>query len=306
MQLTVLGPQRRPTVDQVLPDLDPDAPLATVTAGWQEREPDDDELDALLGGRSVNLGLYGRWLDVRDRDPEYGAAQIEHRSTLEELRTLHLVQLASALDALDAMAQRTGERPRAIEGALSDAEAVIRLLDDRHLARIVELNSAFEAAYPPDERPVVAEHRAAVRTILAEVGAFVIAGGNVVALLRTLQMFDVAPHVPDAIVAWSAGAMALTDRVVLFHDRTPQGPSPVEIYDYGLALLPGLVLLPHARRRLRVDEPARMAALARRFAPAPCVVLDDGTRLDLQEDAALPADARIIDPAGFIASKGSR
>lgn len=306
MQLTLLGPQRRPTIDRVLPDLEADAPLATVTAGWQEREPDDAELDTLLGGRSINLGLYGRWLDVRDRDPVFAAAQLEHRTILEELRSLHLIQLQSALNARDAMAQRSGERSQAIADALSDAEAVVRLLDDRHLARTAELNAAFEAQFPAAERSVVAEHRAAVRKILDQVGAFVVAGGNVAAVLRTMQLFDVAPFVGDTIVAWSAGAMALTDRVVLYHDRTAQGRSPAEIYDHGLALLPGLVLLPHARRRLRVDEPDRMAALARRFAPARCVVLDDGTRLDLEEDGGLPPNARVVQVDGTISSRQAR
>src|SRR4051794_9284146 len=52
MQVTLLGPQRRPTLDQAIKGLDPGITFATVTAGWQEREPDDMELDALLGGRT--------------------------------------------------------------------------------------------------------------------------------------------------------------------------------------------------------------------------------------------------------------
>lgn len=306
MQVTLLGPQRRPTVDHVLPKLDPELPIATVTAGWQEREPDDDELDTLLGGRSINLKLYGRWLDVRDRDPEFAVAQFDHRARLDELRTLHLVQLESALGALYSVRQRNGERAQAIAEAVSDAEAVVRLLDDRHLARVREANGSFADAFPPADRPVVEQHRAEVRRILEQTGALVVAGGHVVVLLRAMQLFEVAPFIPDSVVAWSAGAMALTDHVVLFHDRTPQGPSPVEIYDDGLALVSGLVLLPHARRRLRVDEPGRMAALARRFAPTPCVVLDDGTRLDLEEDGTLPPDARVVDADGLITSRATR
>lgn len=300
MQLTLLGPQRRPTVDQVLPTLDPAAPIATVTAGWQEREPEDLELDGLLGGRTVNLKLYGRLLDVRERDGEFASAELEHRTLLEEMRSLHLVQLDSALTALGAVAQRIGRRAHALDGALADAEAVIRLLDDRHLARVLDATRSFQAAYPPDERQVIAEHRAAVRRKLEQVGAFVVAGGHIGALLQTMRLFEVAPFVPQAVVAWSAGAMALTDKVVLFHDRTPQGPSPAEIYDDGLAIVSAVVLLPHARRRLRVEDPARMSALARRFAPARCVVLDDGTRLDLGEDAELPTGARVIDESGHI------
>ena len=49
-----------------------------------------------------------------------------------------------------------------------------------------------------------------------------------------------------------------------------------------------MVPLPHMRRRLRVDDPIRMSVLARRFAPARCVVLDDGVRVPLAPDGGLP------------------
>jgi hypothetical protein len=125
VRVTLLGPQRRPTVDQVAKDIEGDAPLATVTAGWQEREPDDADLHTLLGGRGVNLGLYGRWLDVQERDREFAIAELEHQAVLDELRLLHLVQLESAIGVTYALAQRGGDRPRAITAALSDAEAVV-------------------------------------------------------------------------------------------------------------------------------------------------------------------------------------
>ena len=72
MRIILLGPQRRPTLDAAVRSLGLPGPFATVTAGWQEREPDDRELSALLGGRDVNMELYRRWLDVQDRDPDAG------------------------------------------------------------------------------------------------------------------------------------------------------------------------------------------------------------------------------------------
>ncbi len=300
MKVTLLGPQRRPTVDQVVQTLDLEYPLATVTAGWQERESDDAELDSLLGNQCLNLGLYGRWLDVQERDPEFAAAELEHRSTLDELRLLHLVQLEAALDALHGLAQRSGDRPQAIEDALTDAEAVVRLVDYRHVDRVRTASEDFAAIYSAAERPVIAEHSAAVQEILTQVGGLVMTGGHVGVLLRVLQLFEVAPFIPGVVIAWSAGAMALTEKVVLFHDRTPQGPAPAEIYDQGLGLVPRTVLLPDAQRRLLVDDATRMAALSRRFAPARCVVLDVGTRLDLTADGDLPADARVIGADGHL------
>ena len=44
-----------------------------------------------------------------------------------------------------------------------------------------------------------------------------------------------------------------------------------------------------------------MSVLARRFAPARCLVLDDVTRVSLDENRQLPADARVLDLDGHVA-----
>jgi len=305
VRVTLLGPQRQPTLDNVVTALDDHLHFATVTAGWQEREPDDTELDTLLGNRTVNLNLYGRWLDIQEQDREFASAELEHRTYLDELRLLYLLQLESAGGSVNLLATRNGDRPEAISAALDDARAVIRLLDDSHTARVRAADQEFDEQLRPAERPAIARHLAQVRDILDHAGALVVAGGHVGVLLRGLRLFRVADAVPDVVIAWSAGAMALTDRVVLFHDRTPQGPSPSEIYGDGIGLIPGLVLLPHARRRLRIDNPVRMATMAKRFEPATCVVLDDGVRLDLGPDGELPKQARVLDHEGHIVSRGA-
>jgi hypothetical protein len=305
VQITLLGPQRRPTVDQVVAGLDTDLRFATVTAGWQEREPDDGELDVLLGGRTINLNLYGRWLDIQESDPEFASAALEHATYLEELRLLYLVQLESAGGTIDVLAKRNGDRPEAIQAALADARAVVRLLDESHSTRVRAADEEFAARHGVAERPAIAKHRAVVHHALRDAGALVVAGGHVGVLLRLLRLFDVSSAVPDIAIAWSAGAMALTDRVVLFHDRTPQGLSPSEIYGDGLGLFHDVVLLPHARRRLRIDDPLRMATMAQRFEPAVCVVLDDGVRVNLEPDGSLPSDARVLDRKGRIMARGA-
>jgi hypothetical protein len=82
------------------------------------------------------------------------------------------------------------------------------------------------------------------------------------------------------VVAWSAGAMTVCERIVLYHDLAAHSPGHAEVFDTGLGLCRDVVPLPHARRRLRLDDRDRMALLARRFAPARCVVLDDGAQVD--------------------------
>ena len=301
MKVTLLGPQRRPTVHQVVADIGADAPIATVTAGWLEREPDDRELDRALGGRGVNLGLHGRWLEVLELDPEYATAEREHRAVLDELQEFYVVQLDHALRALYEVAQRGGLR-RTTTAAIGGALAAVRLIDERHRNQVWAAHTDFITAWRPAERPVIAAHVTSVNRILRNAAALVIAGGHVGVLVHVLRLFGVHPPESLPLVAWSAGAMALTEQVVLFHDRVPHGPTHAEVYHDGLGVVPRAVLLPHARRRLRIDDKLRMSVLARRFEPATCVVLDDGVRVELGPDGSLPAGARVVDPDGHIAS----
>jgi hypothetical protein len=301
--ITLLGPQRRPTLDRVLDSLDVPGPIATITAGWQERESDDAELDGLTGGRSVNLRLHARWMDVLLRDPEFAAAERDHRLMLDELRQLYLVRLDHALQALTTVGQRSVGHARTQEMALADALAIVQLIDEKHLARVHELHADFYTSWRLEEREVFAAHRHEAAGVLSTVGCLLIAGGHAGVLLRLLHLFHLGPHLPARVVAWSAGAMALTSRMVLFHDQAAQGTAQTEVFDEGLDVLPGLVLLPHARRRLRTEDAPRMAMLARRFAPATCLVLDDGVRIDVGADGSLPSNARVVSDDGRIVER---
>jgi len=299
VRIVLLGPQRRPTLGSVFRGLDVPGPVATVTAGWEEREPDDAELDSLLDGRSVNLRLHARWQDVLARDPGYAAAEQEYRTLWREQRELYTIQLEGPLRSLREVMRHAGD-DRVRAAARVDAQAVVRLVDERHLARTREAHMAFVAGVRPAEREAVAEHRADVARVLAAASALVVPGGHVGVLLHVLRLFAVPA--PPVVIAWSAGAMALTERVLLFHDRAAHGPSDAEFLDSGLGWLRGCVLLPHARRRLRTDDAVRMTELAVRAAPARCVVLDDGVRLDVRPDSGLPPEARVVTADGRIAT----
>jgi hypothetical protein len=107
-----------------------------------------------------------------------------------------------------------------------------------------------------------------------------IAGGHVAVLLNRLRLFGVERLLASRpVVAWSAGAMAISERVVLFHDHPPQGAGNAELFEAGFGLVRGAVFLPHASTRLALADSARVALLARRFSPAACMTLDDGTLL---------------------------
>ena len=77
MRTVLLGPQRfLTTAGTVARSVAPDGPVATVTAGWQDRESADDELDEVMGGRSRNLHLYGRLSDVITTDEHFAGAAL--------------------------------------------------------------------------------------------------------------------------------------------------------------------------------------------------------------------------------------
>jgi hypothetical protein len=300
MRVILLGPQRRPTLAAVARSMRLAGPVATITAGWQEREPADSELSELLGARDVNLSLYRRWLDVQERDPEYAAAERRLRDALGELQDVYLLRLDYALQAAYAL-QRRGDsdgRARAgdaaVAGPVAEAIAAVRELDDAHLRRIGQERAEFYQAWAPHDRPVIAGHRAEVARLLSAATALVIAGGHVGVLTETLHLFNVAASLRSPVIAWSAGAMALADRLVLFYDRAPQGPGHPEVFGAGLSVLRDVVPLPHARARMLLDDQPRMAVFARRFAPARCVLLEAGTRIDLDGDGRCPPETRVL------------
>ena len=179
--------------------------------------------------------------------------------------------------------------------------AAVRALDAAHLAQVNQVRREFFARLQPHDRPVIAAHRAEVADLLGSAGALIVAGGHVGVLAEVLHLFNVAAVLRSPVIAWSAGAMALADRIVLFGDRSPQGPGHAEVYGSGLGITRDLVLLPHARARLLLDNALRMSVFAQRFAPARCVLLESGSRVELSGDGAgPPPGARIVAEDGHV------
>jgi hypothetical protein len=299
VRVTLLGPQRRPTLDTVAAELYPEGPIATITAGWQEREPDDGELGKLLGARDVNLCLYRRWRDVQERDPEFALGERRLAAVLDELQDLYLLRLDHALRAVYAV-QRRSSSQRLRASVLAEAVDAVRDLDAAHLRRVSAVRGEFYQRLQPHDRPVIAGHRAEVAGLLRDAAAVAVAGGHVGVLADVLHLFNIAASLRSAVIAWSAGAMALADRIVLFHDRSAHGPGHPEIYGRGLSVFRNVVPLPHARARLLLDDEPRMAVFARRFAPARCVLLENGTKMDTDGDGSCPPGTRVLAEDGRV------
>lgn len=277
MQRVLLGPQRHTrTVKTALEILGVMGRIATVTAGWQEREAEDGELARFLEGRTVNLALHARADAAFREDTVLFKAHRAKQDRLLRMQDLYRVQLEAALTAARRL-QRMEGPPDLIEPELDATIKTVRALDKRHMLRVDAMQQAFEAEVGLAERPVIRRNHDEVASILEGVSAVAIAGGHVATLVNRLRLFGLADRIARLpLVGWSAGAMVLTDRIVLFHDHPPQGAGNAEILSRGLGLAPGVVALPEAGKRLTLDDPLRVALLARRFAPAACVALDEG------------------------------
>ena len=89
-----------------------------------------------------------------------------------------------------------------------------------------------------------------------------IAGGHVASLLNRLALFDVLELAAGKpVIAWSAGAMVLTDRIVLFHDYPPYGSDIAQVLDAGFGLAP-------RHRRAARSAPPRATSTTRARHPA--------------------------------------
>jgi hypothetical protein len=287
-------------VPRVLREIGVQGPVAIVTAGWQEREGEPGTV-ADPGVPAVELALHRRGEQVFADDAELAAAYKARQLKLKLMQDAYRVRLDYAAQAARTVAVRGADPALAAEEATASLE-LIRHIDRDHLARCRAVHAAFDAEARPRERRAVVRHVQELRRAIEPTEAIVIAGGHVAVLLNRLRLFGIAELAgPRPIVAWSAGAMALTERVVLFHDDPPHGQAISELLDAGLGLAPGLVVLPEPRLRLRLDDRGRVAELAGRYAPAVCIALDHGAQIWVDGGRAVRAvSAQRLDPSGGV------
>lgn len=279
----LLGPQRhvpivRPAVETLVPGSH--APLAVVTAGWEERELEDQELRDHVQRPVTNLEVWGRVERIFEADPQLLAAMRQRHDTLRSVQELYRLRLQGLMEGARELFRRTGD-DALLAPERADALAMLQQLDQQHVQRVAAIHAEFEARFRPHERSAVQREKRALRELLAPASCLLIAGGHIAVLLHRLRLFDLLGlHGDRPVIAWSAGAMALCERIVLFHDSPPQGSSHAEVMEAGFGKVRGVVVFPHARRRLHVHDQRAMTVFARRFEPDMCVLLDDGSRID--------------------------
>lgn len=282
----LLGPQRpKPNAPAALADVATgQGTVVVLAAGWRADETDDEALRRYLGPDVAVLPVYN-WFDVVMREiPDLRKEYRARQDALAELRRLHRLRMHPALDVLHDFlsSERTPLEEEHLQLVLED----IRRIDRQLLEFAAKIHARHAAASAPwTASPVVERLRDRAASALRQARAVVITGGHVAVLLNRLQFFGADQVLRELhgkgrpILAWSAGSMVLSDRIVLYYDDPPDGPAFPELLDYGFGLAKDVVLLPHARQRLRLDDPVRVGALALRFGPQPCIGLENGAWL---------------------------
>jgi hypothetical protein len=290
-----------PSLPRVLGELGVHGPVALVTAGWQERESEPGVIPD-PGVPVVVLALHARGEQLFAQDAALAEAYKARQLRLKLMQDFYRVRLDHAAQAARAVAVRSAD-PELVSEEHAASLEVIRHIDRDHLERCRKLHAAFDQL-APGKRAATARHLDELRAQIAHTDALVIAGGHVAVLLNRLRLFEIMELAgPRPIVAWSAGAMALTERVVLFHDDPPHGTAISEVLDAGLGLARDLVVLPEPRMRLHLDDRVRVGQLAQRYAPAQCIAIDHGAQIWIEGGCVVRSNlTQRLDPSGSVES----
>jgi hypothetical protein len=291
----LLGPQSPvPNLRQAVDSLDFDGPIVVITAGWRDSEGEIDELREDIGRPVEDILLYQRAEEVFAAEPELGELQRARQDKLQELQRLYRIRLSPTL-AVARQLMRTEGDPDLLPLEQRAAIAQLRALDRHHLRHIMVLHRDFDRRRSSLHIPAAIAQREAVHRLVEKAGLVLIAGGHVAVLLNRIRLFRLGELLAQKpVIAWSAGAMALSDRIVLFHQKAPQGKSDAEVLDAGLGIVRQRVLLPDARHRLDFGNRTRLAVFSRRFAPARCCTLDNGSMITLDNNQVLHASRTFV------------
>jgi hypothetical protein len=297
--IVLLGPQTDfAEIGEVLDEFKVAGRVALITTGWQENESEDEALVEQLRRPAINLALHARSERVYAQEPLYAKARASRQARLQHLQRFYRMRLEAVDEAARAIGVRHVEAEILLEQQ-SITIAQMRQLDEDHLQRCQAEWTAFDQQWPAAEQASIAHERAAIAELVGECAAVVIAGGHLTALLNRLRLFDVLAAAGNKpIIAWSAGAMCLSDRIVLFHDSPPFGKNLAQMLDVGLGLAKGVVVMPDPRHRLRTDQPEATAWFTQRMAPALCLGMDPGARLVFRGGHLVKAFADRLLPDG--------
>ena len=285
LQRILLGPQLpAPNLKTAIDTAQiPEGPIAVIAAAWQEAEADTEELQQQLQRPIVPLELYQRAEVIFADDEKLRKAYRSRQDQLQELQQLYRTRLRQLMKAARQMRRLKGNSPLLVVER-QHATDQVRDLDGHHLSKIQAIYDEYAHELASSSSGQLKEHTDAIHTAMQGCATTLITGGNVLVLLNRLQLFEMQGLLASHhLIAWSAGAMVLSDTIVLYHDRTPLGRRDPEVLGPGLGIIPGFIFLPDARKRLQERDRARVGMYCDRFAPADCITLNNGSLFHFDE-----------------------
>lgn len=250
-------------------------PIAVISAAWQEAEGDLDELQRAMVNPLFSLPIYQRADELFSADKDLKKVYRHRQEQLMEQQRMYRLRLRQLTIAARAIL-RTEGTPLAIAEERRHAISQLRALDRHHVLQVQKINLEFSEAFETSNNRLLADATAEIHEALSAYKTVLITGGNVVVLLNRLRLFGLDSLLKDRnIVGWSAGAMVLCERIVLFHDRMPQGRRDPEVMCEGLGIVSDTVLLPDAQSRLVKNTAVRTSLFSQRFSPSKCLTLDN-------------------------------
>jgi hypothetical protein len=273
--------------------------VALLTPGWRHDEDEIEPITSHVGREVRHLRLYRTMEQILARDDVLRTAYRGRQRRVLAYKDVYRISLRATLTAVRELRPHVASDPEMYGPDLDDAFTALRMVDKRLLARLDALTAAHaDVARPWEDFELVAAARERFIAQLDGVGAVLLAGGHVAVLRNRLRMFGLQSVIHELhargtpLFVWSAGAMALTDLIVLFYDDPPEGHGEAEVLSRGFGMLPGAVFLPHARLRLDLQDPVRVGIFARRFQRWACLGLEPGAWLTwadgLWTDHSLP------------------
>jgi hypothetical protein len=260
----------------------------------------------------VNLSLYHEVSRLSRTAPQLARAWVDERRVADMARSFylehnaHLIQLfrrtlaaGKQEDASLTVARLAGTRGHegtgnrllryALACQLRQALETLEANDDHLVGLLDEIEQrAFDAAglaYDPAWRAA----QARLERRILEANSIIMFGGHLDLLLDALRFFRLRDALGEAlrrgtqIVAMSAGAMVLCERVIIYDDHATTRRD-FQLYDRGLALVRDIQLFPHCMERIQTDDSDNLAYLAHRFRHHACVGLNQRSFLLFELD----------------------
>ena len=289
-QIHVLGPQDPiPNIADALKIHCPPGPVALISAGWRHDEDDIASLTRDIDREIYHLPLYEWFDELGGAEPELSGLHRMRRKQILAFKKVYHIQLQAALETWDNIRRLHRSKPSLYEEDEQLACQYLQEVDRNCLHRLEQIRADFTAIQQPWLHESVLPIFEEIAFTLSRCKSVIITGGHAAILRNRLMFFGLQnllhEFVDDGnhIYAWSAGAMALSNRMVLYHDDPPWGNGYPEVMDYGLGLLDQVIFFPHAKARLDLSDPSRIERLARRFSPDSCICIENGAHLIFTE-----------------------